>query len=149
MRCCIWVSGAKALAANGMPQVYNWLVTDPYRKSDWRRFLAVASDPANLPLSFTCNAGKDRTAIGALLLLAGLGVGEDVIMQDYLLTNECQGVGKPDTLNRVRAQMQRMAELWSPTGDLTPYSAADLSTLGPPLYNIILCSYGSVSDRYS
>ncbi len=35
-----------------------------------------------------CSAGKDRTGFGAALILAALGVDEDTIMQDYLLTNE-------------------------------------------------------------
>ncbi len=35
-----------------------------------------------------CSAGKDRTGFGAALILAALGVDENTIMQDYLLTNE-------------------------------------------------------------
>jgi protein-tyrosine phosphatase len=130
------LSPARELAANGMPQVYNWLVTDPNRKSDWRRFLAIASDSANLPLSFTCNAGKDRTAIGALLILTALGVGEETIIQDYLLTNECHGEGKPDTRRRVESHMESMARLWSATGDLAPYSAGDRAILAEALATI-------------
>lgn len=35
-----------------------------------------------------CTHGKDRTGVAAALLLYALGVDEDVIMQDFLLTNE-------------------------------------------------------------
>ncbi len=35
-----------------------------------------------------CSAGKDRTGFGAALVLAALGVDEDTIMEDYLLTNQ-------------------------------------------------------------
>lgn len=35
-----------------------------------------------------CSYGKDRTGLGAALLLSVLGVDEDTIMNDYLLTNE-------------------------------------------------------------
>lgn len=35
-----------------------------------------------------CSAGKDRTGFGALLLLSALGVSDDDIMADYLLTNQ-------------------------------------------------------------
>lgn len=45
------------------------------------------ADPANLPLVFHCTAGKDRTGITAMLLLAVLGVPEDIIMADFELTN--------------------------------------------------------------
>ncbi len=39
---------------------------------DFAQFLVEACEPANLPLAFMCNAGKDRTAVGALLLLTAL-----------------------------------------------------------------------------
>lgn len=35
-----------------------------------------------------CNAGKDRTGIAAMLILSVLGVEEDIILQDYLDTNQ-------------------------------------------------------------
>ena len=35
-----------------------------------------------------CSAGKDRTGFGAALILAALGVDDETIMADYLLTNE-------------------------------------------------------------
>ena len=42
--------------------------------------------PGALPAIFHCAAGKDRTGIMAALLLAGLGVDDDVIVADYGLT---------------------------------------------------------------
>ena len=36
-----------------------------------------------------CTAGKDRTGIGATLILSALGVPEDAIMADYLISNSC------------------------------------------------------------
>ena len=40
------------------------------------------------PLVFHCTAGKDRTGFAAALILLALGVPRQVVMQDYLLTNE-------------------------------------------------------------
>jgi len=40
------------------------------------------------PLVFHCTAGKDRTGFAAALILSSLGVSQDVIVEDYLLTNE-------------------------------------------------------------
>jgi protein-tyrosine phosphatase len=40
------------------------------------------------PLVFHCTAGKDRTGFAAALFLASVGVGEEEVMRDYLLTNE-------------------------------------------------------------
>jgi protein-tyrosine phosphatase len=40
------------------------------------------------PLVFHCTAGKDRTGFAAALILRSLGVSNDDVMRDYLLTNE-------------------------------------------------------------
>lgn len=40
------------------------------------------------PLVFHCSAGKDRTGFGAYLILKTLGVPDDMIMYDYMLSNE-------------------------------------------------------------
>lgn len=40
------------------------------------------------PTVFHCTAGKDRTGFAAALVLRALGVSEDEVMRDYLLTNE-------------------------------------------------------------
>lgn len=40
------------------------------------------------PIVFHCTAGKDRTGWAATLLLMTLGVPREVVMQDYLLTNQ-------------------------------------------------------------
>jgi protein-tyrosine phosphatase len=40
------------------------------------------------PLAFNCSAGKDRTGIGAALLLTALGVPRETVIADYLLSNQ-------------------------------------------------------------
>jgi protein-tyrosine phosphatase len=40
------------------------------------------------PLVIHCTAGKDRTGFAAALILKSLGVSDDVIVDDYLLTNQ-------------------------------------------------------------
>lgn len=42
----------------------------------------------NTPILFHCSAGKDRTGIGAILILLALGVDEETALDDYMLTNE-------------------------------------------------------------
>jgi protein tyrosine/serine phosphatase len=53
--------------------------------------LEVLSDEAAYPLVFHCAAGKDRTGILAAVVLALLGVPDDVIVQDYALSQEAMG----------------------------------------------------------
>jgi len=42
----------------------------------------------DIPIVFHCFAGKDRTGYASLLLLGLMGVKKDIIIEDYLLTNE-------------------------------------------------------------
>lgn len=44
---------------------------------------------AQAPILFHCTAGKDRTGIGAALILMALGVPRKLIEEDYMLTNQC------------------------------------------------------------
>src|SRR5580698_6271626 len=48
-------------------------------------FVHLLEDSA--PLVIHCTAGKDRTGFACALILHALGVSEDVISEDYLLTN--------------------------------------------------------------
>jgi len=51
----------------------------------FRILLSTESDRAVL---WHCTGGKDRTGLAAMLLLSALGVDEETIVKDYLLTNE-------------------------------------------------------------
>ena len=70
------------------------LMQDTYRgfvRGNTLRFAELFShvlegDPS--PIVFHCTAGKDRTGFAAALLLRALGVPHDVVLEDYLLTNE-------------------------------------------------------------
>jgi protein-tyrosine phosphatase len=46
------------------------------------------SESRNLPAVFHCTAGKDRTGWAAAALLSLLGVPRDVVVADYLRSNE-------------------------------------------------------------
>ncbi|MDQ3385652.1 MAG: tyrosine-protein phosphatase [Actinomycetota bacterium] len=46
----------------------------------------ILASPARLPAVFHCSAGKDRTGVVAALVLAVLGVPDDVIAADYHLS---------------------------------------------------------------
>ena len=55
----------------------------------YRQFFEVLQNLEETPLLFHCSAGKDRTGLGAALFLASLGVDKEVIIEDYLLSNDC------------------------------------------------------------
>ncbi|MEZ5945601.1 MAG: tyrosine-protein phosphatase [Hyphomonas sp.] len=51
-----------------------------------RLFLDLVEDDA--PLAFNCSAGKDRTGVGAALILSALGVPRDTVVADYALSEK-------------------------------------------------------------
>ncbi len=77
-----------ALFKNYMNDMYASFCTDENIIDQYRQFFALLQDETKIPLSFHCSAGKDRTGIGAALFLYSLGVSEDIIIQDYLLSNQ-------------------------------------------------------------
>ena len=45
-------------------------------------------EAGNVPMLFHCTAGKDRTGIVAMVIMMALGVSDDDIVENYVLTNE-------------------------------------------------------------
>ena len=54
----------------------------------------------NLPAVFHCTAGKDRTGMVAALILSLVGVDDEVIVEDYTLTDERMVL----VMERIRAE---------------------------------------------
>lgn len=52
------------------------------------RLVAHVAHADHHPVVIHCTAGKDRTGLGAALLLGAVGVAEDVIVEDYRLTDD-------------------------------------------------------------
>ena len=76
-----------AKQASGMIDKYfGGIVTD--RLHLYRPVFELAVNPNNYPLLFNCTAGKDRTGFVAAILLGLLGVSEDEVVEDFLLSNE-------------------------------------------------------------
>jgi len=59
----------------------------------------------DLPAVEHCTAGKDRTGVFSAILLTALGVPREVVIQDYLLSN--QYLLAPDTIQNTAADLQR------------------------------------------
>lgn len=70
-----------------------------------------------VPMYFHCSAGKDRTGVCAALLLSLLGVPDDAIVQDFLLTNEYRS----SLINNPPAQLPP----WMEKGDLDRWRKAN------------------------
>lgn len=76
---------AAAAAKAALAESYGCYVRD--HADTYRGLMHRLADQANHPLMFHCSAGKDRTGFGAALILMTLGVPEEVVYEDYRLTN--------------------------------------------------------------
>ena len=57
------------------------------RREPYRQFLKALAEPASIPALFHCSAGKDRAGWAGSVVLLTLGVPEEEIIEQYLLSN--------------------------------------------------------------
>ena len=57
-------------------------------RDNWQSFFKLLAEREVYPLLFHCSAGRDRTGVGAALLLEMLGVDRERIVADFLISNE-------------------------------------------------------------
>ena len=67
------------------------LVSDTSCVNKYKDFFTLLQEEKDVPLMFHCSAGKDRTGMGAALVLFALGVDENTIIDDYLSSNTYLG----------------------------------------------------------
>ncbi|MEP5569840.1 MAG: tyrosine-protein phosphatase [Halioglobus sp.] len=65
-------------------------------------FMQIVLDAQGQPIVWHCSAGKDRTGFAAAILLRILGVPQDVVMQDYMLSREYSLAARKKELMLVR-----------------------------------------------
>lgn len=68
-----------------MQNSYHLFVTD--FSDDWAAMFRFLADPKNLPAVVHCTKGKDRTGFASALVLLALGVPQETVFEDYLLSN--------------------------------------------------------------
>lgn len=71
------------LTAEGLTGYYRMLALG---NPSYRRLLEVALRPDITRIVHHCAAGKDRTGVGAAILLMALGVPRETVMEDYMLS---------------------------------------------------------------
>jgi protein-tyrosine phosphatase len=111
-----------------LPAVDNTKMEEMFRTGDFREFpswetiyrsgirdhsevfaklIRLVADADNRPLVFHCATGKDRTGLGAALLLALLGVDWQDIEQDYLMSNARLGPFTAIMIDQIEVQFER------------------------------------------
>lgn len=86
-----WKTLLKAITTGIMEtwdaNLYRQYIQDPNAIKATKQFFAEVLDNKGAPLLWHCTAGKDRTGVEAMLLMAALGCDYNTILQDFMLTN--------------------------------------------------------------
>lgn len=72
--------------AEFMRECYKEMVFSPEARMGYRRIFDLLLSHEKGAILFYCSAGRDRTGIITWLILSALGVPEDTILDDYMLT---------------------------------------------------------------
>ena len=84
----------RLVAGEMTPGKTHQMMVDGYRsyiihhQEEYGRLLHSLAEPVNHGALLHCTAGKDRTGVGIALVLLALGVDQETVLKDYLLTLE-------------------------------------------------------------
>lgn len=108
----------------------------PFANDAYRQMLSALDEEACVPMIQHCSAGKDRTGVGCALLLRALGVAQETVMEDYLLS----AIFRAD-VNRRYVEKMRASGVEGPALGLV----ARMMTVGPELLG---ASFAAIAEKY-
>lgn len=73
---------------NNFANLYVQFVTNEYCISQYKKFFDVLLEEHDGSILWHCSAGKDRCGMGTVFILKALGMSDELIYEDYLLTNQ-------------------------------------------------------------
>ena len=73
-----------------LTEIYTWIIANAGERV--AQALNLLAQDQTLPAVVHCTAGKDRTGVLSAIILGLLGVDDEQIMADYILTNQIIGV---------------------------------------------------------
>lgn len=76
-----------------MVEQMNRELISKYQK-EYKQMFDILLDRGSYPAIIHCSSGKGRTGVACALILAALGVNEEIIMQDYRLSNDYFNIPK-------------------------------------------------------
>lgn len=88
----------KNIARGAIDRFYDLLI---FHNSAYKEMFNLLLEE-QVPMLFHCTAGKDRTGVAAILIMLALGVSEETIEKDYLLTNKYRSAKIKEVLDHYR-----------------------------------------------
>src|SRR5260370_40217403 len=76
-----------------MVEMNRAFVTDTRQREAFGAALRLLCAPGRLPLLYHCTGGKDRTGWMTAIVLTALGVPRELVLRDYLLSNDFHRTG--------------------------------------------------------
>ncbi len=107
---------------------------------------AALLDPDQLPALFHCTAGKDRTGFTGAAILTWLGVPEDVVMADFLLSNEVRRPYIEQRAEELRLQLAAKRDI--EPAEIPDREVQAFKTLLSVSEAYLLAVRGAVAERY-
>lgn len=104
--------------ADPVAQIYQNVILNPHSQAAFAKtFSVLLGQKKSEATVFHCAAGKDRTGMTAALILAALGVPDDTIIEDYLLTNDLYDFPNGQTALTNDAVQAAVAKMNTKTGE--------------------------------
>jgi len=128
--------------ASLLAKLYVAMVTLPSARSAYATlYKDIAALPAGDTLDYHCTAGKDRTGWGTAALLLELGVQEQTVMNDYLLSNTYVLPGYESVLQSYQAKGGNPAVIRPVLGVAAQFLNTSLAT--------VTKEYGSINGYFT
>ena len=86
-----------------LSMLYTDILLGDMGQKGYAKFFDILLNNTDGAVLWHCTYGKDRTGVAAALLLSALGVNEDVILQDFLLSNEVY----QDNIAHLEAELEK------------------------------------------
>lgn len=126
--------------------------TLPFENDAYRAMLAALDDEGALPMIQHCSAGKDRTGVGCALMLLALGVDEETVMEDYLLSAIFRERVNAQFVGQMAAGLSEhavdlVAKMMTVTRDMLSRSFAEIKKRYPSYEAFLQDEYGVTPER--
>ena len=124
-----------------MRSAYREFITLPSARRGLATFYRLLLDDEDLPVLYHCTTGKDRTGWATAALLTLLGVSEEDVYREYLLTNE-------QLLPALEPLFRRFEEHGAPRELLVPVLGVDRSYLDEA-FTTMRAEFGTIESYFA